>query len=93
MSMTNFKPASPLIELLPPSLEELFLSTEITELSDNTDFLWEFVHLVSVLPPAPESMLYEREKCDGVDSTMFVTQYQCGEKRAKLGRKPHLCTI
>jgi hypothetical protein len=47
---TNSKPISPLIELLPPSLEELVLFTDFTVLSDNTEFLWEFVHSLDRLP-------------------------------------------
>lgn len=47
---TDFRPMSSLIQLLPPNLECLFLTSEFVGFSDSTEFLWEFARNLNQLP-------------------------------------------
>jgi hypothetical protein len=47
---TSFKPRHRLSSILPSSLESLYLKREFAILSDETDFLWDFVHDLAQFP-------------------------------------------
>jgi hypothetical protein len=49
-SWTSFKPRHSLSSLLPSSLESLYLNREFAILSDETEFLWDFVHDLPQFP-------------------------------------------
>jgi hypothetical protein len=49
-SWNSFKPRHSLSSILPSSLESLYLNRGFAILSDETDFLWDFVHDLAQIP-------------------------------------------
>jgi hypothetical protein len=81
---TSAPPAQRLSTMLPPSLEVLHLNGTETILSDNTNFLWDFIDDLTQLPrlrvigndysdQGPFDKLFEEFSKHGIESTMTAS--------------------